>query len=110
VAASALAHSEQIPLHRLFALLRGIGGTSRVEPTIEFLLNQGRIFEQPNDLGPDDLIQQILPHGSVVTAGTAEVSPPIRADAAIVMDQARSGPGRRAREGIAAPAAANDAV
>src|SRR6266536_2249795 len=106
----ALAHSEQIPLHRLFALLRGIGGTSRVEPTIEFLLNQGRIFEQPNDLGPDDLIQQILPHGSVVTAGTAEVSPPIRADAAIVVDQARSGPGRRAREGIAAPAAAHQTL
>src|SRR6266581_4862755 len=106
----ALAHSEQIPLHRLFALLRGIGGTSRVEPTIEFLLNKGRIFEQPNDLGPDDLIQQILPHGSVVTAGTAEVSPPIRADAAIVMDQARSGPGRRAREGIAAPAAAHQTL
>jgi len=73
-ALDALAHAHEIALHSLFALFRGVGGARGSEPPIEFVLNQRRILEQPNDLGPDDLIQQILSHGSVVTARAAEVA------------------------------------
>src|SRR5712691_2798092 len=103
----ALAHAHQIALHRLFALFRGVGGARSGEPPIEFVLNQRRILEQPNDLGPDDLIQEILSHGSVVAARAAEVAPGIRANAAIVVDQPRTRTGRRARERVAASPAAH---
>ncbi len=106
----ALAHAHQFALHRLFALFRGVGGARGSESPIEFVLNQSRILEQPNDLGPDELIQEILSHGSVVAARAAEVPPGVRSDAAIVVDQARTRTGRRARERVAAAAAAHQTL
>src|SRR5262249_2388480 len=58
-------------------------------------------LEQANDLGPHDLIQEILPHGAVVTAWTAEMAPRVRADAAIVVNPTRARPSRDARERVA---------
>ena len=94
-----------IALHGLFTLLRRVGRARHREPPIEFLLNQRGILEQPNDFGPDDLIQQVLPDWSVGATGPAEVPPRIRAEAPIVVNQAGTRPGRGAREGVAAPAA-----
>jgi len=76
-ALDALANPHQFPLQGLFALLGKIGGASDGEPTIQFLVNQGGVFEQPNHLGPDDLIQQVLPHGTTRAAGPAEMPPPV---------------------------------
>ena len=70
----ALAHAHEIALDPLFALFRGVGGARGGEPPIEFVLNERRILEQSDDLGPDDLIQEILSHGSVVAAWTTEVA------------------------------------
>ena len=81
-----LASPCQFPLQRLFALLGRIGIARCGEPAIEFLLDQRRIFEKPNDLGPDDAIQKILARRSVIAQRAAESPPPIRADAAIVVD------------------------
>lgn len=106
----AFPNPSQIPLDRVFALLCGVGRTSDGEPTIKFLLNQGGIFEQAHDLSPDDLIQQILAHGSVLAAGTSQVAPCIRADAAIVVDLACARTSRRAGKCISAPAAAHQTL
>ena len=68
----------------------------------KFLLNQGRLLQQPYHLGPDNLVQQVLPHGARVASGTAEVPPSVRSDAAVVLDLAGACPGRRARQRVAA--------
>src|SRR6266511_3743267 len=101
----ALVHPHQIALHRLLALFRRVGGARSGEAPIEFLLNQGRILEKPNDLGPDDLIQQILPDSAVGAAGTAEVPPSVRPNAAIVVNQPRTRVRRGTRERVPATAA-----
>ena len=61
------------------------------EAAIEFLLDQRRILEQSDHLGPDDLIQQILPHEAAVVAhGATQLSPAVRANAFVVVDLART--------------------
>jgi hypothetical protein len=41
------------------------------ETPVKFLLNHGRIFEQPNHFGPDGLIQELLPNTLFVWARNA---------------------------------------
>jgi retron-type reverse transcriptase len=106
-ALDALPDTEQIAVQRLLALPCRVGGASHGKPAIQFLLNQRGTLEQPNDLRPDDLIQEVLAHGSAVAAWSAEMAPRIRANTAIVVDQARARPRRRARERVATPPAAD---
>ena len=73
----ALANAYQIQLHRLLACLRRVGRASGGKPPIKLLLNQQGILEQPHDLGPHDLIQQVLPHGVAIAPATAQVPPRI---------------------------------
>ena len=82
----ALADSREVPLHCLRTLLRGIGSLGGGQPAIQFLLNQCRILKQPYHFGPDDLVQQILPHGARVAPRAPEVPPPVRSDAPVVVD------------------------
>jgi hypothetical protein len=64
----ALADPHRIVLQGLFALPCRVGGANRNEPAIQFPLNHCGILEHPNDLGPDNLIQQILPDRSARAA------------------------------------------
>ena len=106
----ALAHAHQLSLHRLLTLLRGVGRARDREPAIKLLFDQRGILEQPHHLGPHDLIQQVLPDRSVLADGATEVPPAVRAEAAIVVNQASARPGRRARERVPALAATHQAL
>jgi len=65
-------------LQALLTLLCRIGGTRGCQPTVKFLLYQRGVFQQPDYLGPDDLIEQILPDQTAVVANrAAEFSPTI---------------------------------
>jgi hypothetical protein len=64
----ALADPHRIVLQGLFALPCRVGGANRNEPAIQFPLNHCGILEHPNDLGTDNLIQQILPDRSARAA------------------------------------------
>ena len=106
----ALAHAHQLTLHRLLTLFRRVGRARGRESAIKLLFDQRGILEQPNHLGPHDLIQQVLPDGSVLADGTAEVPPAIRAKAAIVVNRASARTSRGARERIPALAATHQAL
>ena len=81
------------------------------EAAIEFLLDQGRVLKQSDNLGPDDLIEQILPHEAFVIAyRTAQFSPAVRTDAFVVVDFSRGGVSRGAGEGITALLAADQSL
>ena len=84
-------------------------GRSRCfQPTVKFLLYQGGVFQQPDHLVPDDLIEQILPDEAAIIANrAAQFSPAIRANTFVVVDLACGGACRGAREGVAALLAAD---
>src|SRR5262249_22218658 len=105
-----LACSQEVALQRTFALLRRVSGARNSETPVKFLLNHGRIFEQPHHFGPDGRVQQVLPNGPARAARTTEMPPPIRSEAAIVVNQPRTRPGRRPRQRIATPTAAHEAL
>ena len=50
----------QFSLQTLLALFGRVRRARCCQPTIQLLLNEGGVFQQLNDLGPDDLIKQIL--------------------------------------------------
>src|SRR5713226_3664914 len=84
-------------------------GRSRCfQPTVKFLRYQGGVFQQPDHLVPDDLIEQILPDEAAVIANrSAQFSPAIRANAFVVVNLACGRARRCAREGVAAPLTAD---
>jgi hypothetical protein len=68
----------QFPLQTLHPLPGRIGGTHSCQAAVQFLLNQCRIFQQPDDFGPDDLIEEILSNQTPVIAnGAAKFAPAI---------------------------------
>jgi hypothetical protein len=67
------------------------------------LLYERGVFQQPDHLGPYDLIEQILANkAAVITNRTAEFSPAIRANAFVVVDLAGTRLRRCTRESVAA--------
>ena len=88
-----LARLHTLALQRLLAppgWLRGVGGG---QASIQLGGDQGRVLQEPDDLGPHDLIEQVLPDGAAVADRPAQASPGVGANAAIVVDLA----GRTAR-------------
>src|ERR1035438_1798534 len=67
----ALANMRQFSLQALLTFLCRIGRTRCFQPTVKFLLYQRGVFQQSNDFGPDDLIEQILPDETAVVANRA---------------------------------------
>jgi hypothetical protein len=61
------------------------------EASIEFLLDQGGIFEQSNYFAPDDLIKKILSDQAAVIANrAAQLAPTVGADAFVVVNFGRA--------------------
>jgi len=67
--------------------LAGSAEARRRKPTVKFLLDQCGVFQQSNDFGPDDLIEQILAEQSAVVANrTTQFSPAIGTNTFVVVD------------------------
>src|SRR5712692_8818226 len=93
----------EFPLQALFALFGRIGGARRRKPTVKFLLDQCGVFQQSNDFGPDDLIEQILADKAAVVANrTTQFSPAIGTNTFVVVDFACARLRGCTREGVAA--------
>jgi hypothetical protein len=70
-----------------------IRGARRREPTVQFLLDQGGIFQQSNDFSPDNLIEQILADQATVVANrTTQFSPALGTNTFVIMDWVRQSP------------------
>lgn len=79
----------QFSLQTLLALFGRIGRARCRQPTIQFLLYERGVFQQPDHLGPNDLIEQILPdHAAVVANRAAQLAPAIRANAFVIVNLA----------------------
>ena len=90
-------------MQTLLTLLGRIGRSRCFQPTVKFLLYQGRVFEQSNYFVPNDRIEQILPDEAAVIANrAAQFAPAIRANTFVVVDLACGGARRCARKGVAA--------
>jgi len=69
-AIDALANANEITSESLFMAFARGGLARSCEPSIEFTLDELRIFEQPHDFGPHDLVQQILTHRAIIANRT----------------------------------------
>src|SRR5437762_4378944 len=86
--------------------LRFVGSAARAASRpIEFGPNERWVFDQVNNFLPHDLVEQVLTDRPTVAHRPAEMAPSVGAEAAVVMDFARGGAGRRPRQRIAAFAA-----
>jgi len=107
----AFADMRQLPLQALFAFFRWIRRACRRQAAVEFLLDQRWVFEQSDNLGPDDLVEQVLSYETTVVAHrTTEFSPAVRTNAFVVMDLTRTRVRRCARERIATLLAADQTL
>lgn len=97
-------------MQRFLPLLCRIGGLYRPQPAIKFALNQIRILQQTDHLGPYDVVEEILTNWTDVAYRSAEVPPSIGAEASVVVDVARGRARRRMRQRIAAFAARHQAL
>src|ERR1017187_2586257 len=98
----------QFSLQTLLALFGRIGRACCCQPTVQLLLYERGVFQQLDDLGPNDLIEQILPDEAAVVANrAAQFAPSIRSNTFVVVDFAGTRLRRCAREGIAALLAAD---
>jgi hypothetical protein len=76
-----------------------------VKAPIEFGPNERWVLDQVNNFLPHDLVEQVLTDRPAIAHRPAEMAPSVGAEAAVIMDFARGGAGRRPRQRIAAFAA-----
>src|SRR6266436_3590652 len=85
----AFANMRQLSLQTLLTFLGRIARARCCQPAVKFLLDQRRVFQQSDHLGPDDLIEEILSdQAAVVAYRTAQFSPAIGANTFVVVDLA----------------------
>src|SRR6266853_3769192 len=85
----AFANMRQLSLQTLLTFLGRIARARCCQPAVKFLLDQRRVFQQSDHLGPDDLIEEILSDQvAVVAYRTAQFSPAIGANTFVVVDLA----------------------
>src|SRR5205814_1634951 len=84
--------------------LRFVGSAARAASRrrSRFGPNERWVFDQVNNFLPHDLVEQVLTDRPTVAHRPAEMAPSVGAEAAVVMDFARGGAGRRPRQRIAA--------
>src|ERR1700730_15982347 len=99
----AFANMRQLSLQTLLTFLGRIAGARDCQPTVQFLLDQRRVFQQSNHLRPDDLIEEILSDKAAVVANrTTQFAPAVGANTFVIVDLARARARRYARKGVAA--------
>ena len=77
-AVDALAGPRQVPQQGSLALLRRVGCPRRCQPAVELVLDQARILQQADDLGPDNLIEEILADRAVWPPSRRQASEPMQ--------------------------------
>jgi hypothetical protein len=89
----------------------GVLAAQRLEPPLDLCLDQLRVLQQREHLGPDRLIDLVDPHGTSGADPTLRAAEAVRARAAVVVVH---GPGLAARGaavvGVAALAADEDSL
>ena len=84
--------------------------TCRFETSIEFGLDEGGVLQQADDLGPDQVIEQILADGLLLTNGLSGMAIGVRTQAAIVINLASTAARRGPLEGITTALTVNQAL
>jgi hypothetical protein len=81
----AFSHMRQLSLQTLLTFLGRIAGARGCQPTVQFLLDQRRVFQQSDHLRPDNLIEEILSDKAAVVAHrTTQFAPAIGANTFVV--------------------------
>ena len=65
-AIDALADANEIAAESLLTAFGRVGFSRRCEPSVEFVMDEFGIFEQPYDFRPNNPVQKILTHWAVV--------------------------------------------
>ena len=88
-----LADTGEISVEFLFAPLARVAPARCFKASCDLDFDQGGILKQADDFGPDDLIEQILAHRTVVAHRSIEVAPGVGPQTTQVIDLAgaRSG-------------------
>ncbi len=68
-AIDALADANEIAAESLLTAFGRVGFSRRCEPSVEFVMDEFGIFEQPHDFRPNNPVQKILTHWAVVANG-----------------------------------------
>jgi hypothetical protein len=84
----------EVTLESCFPAFGRAGGTSCCQPAIDLCSDQIGILQQLYDRIPHYTVEEILANGTVVTERGCQVPPRIRANATVVVNRARSRPGR----------------
>ena len=63
-----------ISVQLVFALLQGVGIPGRIQPAVQFLLDDGGIFQQPQEFVPDHRIQIVLAYRRIVANRSFEMT------------------------------------
>jgi len=71
----AFANMYHFPLQTLLMFFDWIGRARCCQATVKFLLYQGRLFQQSDHLGPDDLIEEILSDEAAVVERQPQCQP-----------------------------------
>jgi RNA-directed DNA polymerase len=74
-AIDALADANEIAAESLLTAFGRVGFSRSCEPSVEFVMDEFGIFEQPHDFRPNNPVQKILTHWAVVANGAGK-SPP----------------------------------
>ena len=86
----ALADTNELTPESLFASFGRVGLACGCEASIDLTLDEFRIFEQAYDFRPDDLVEKVLAHRSVVANELAKVSVGVGTEATVIIDLARA--------------------
>ena len=72
-----LTGSRHFTLQRLLPLFCRIGRPRGRQPAIEFALDQAGIFQQTDNLVPDDMVEEVLADWTAIAHWAAEVTPSV---------------------------------
>src|SRR5215471_8827810 len=105
-----LLQAPEITLKRRFSTFCRIDVACHLQPTVELVLDEAGILKQFEDLGPYNLVEQILADRTTMANRSAEPPPRIGTQTPIVIDLARARPRRCSVERVAAVSTAHQAL
>lgn len=80
------ADAREVAFDSVLPFLRRLARPGRIKATVQLSGDEPRILDQPNDLLPHDVVEQILADRAAVANGTAEMAPAILTQAAVIVD------------------------